>query len=81
MSLTSLNAALGLLGTQGHSQRPMDVTARVCFGELGKRPMMPLSWEERAGKKENAWPLSCLHTVVSAGTVLFYVFFSFFFLL
>lgn len=37
--------------------------------------MMPLSWEERAGKKENAWPLSCLHTVVSAGTVLFYVFF------
>lgn len=34
--------------------------------------MMPLSWEERAGKKENAWPLSCLHTVVSAGTVLFY---------
>ena len=43
--------------------------------------MMPLSWEKRAGKKENAWPLSCLHTVVSAGTVLFYVFFSFFFLL
>lgn len=70
---------LGLLGVQGHSQHPAELTARICFEELGKRPVMPLSWEERAGRKEKARPLPCLHTVVSAGTVLFYVLFFFFF--
>ena len=54
-------------------QRPAEVIARVCFSG-GKRPAMPLSWEERSGRKGNARPLSCLHTMASAGTALLLLF-------
>lgn len=57
-------------------QRPAEVVVRVCFSG-GKRPGMPLPWEERSGRKGNARPLSCLHTMVSAGTALFLLFFFF----